>query len=452
MTFTLFFAILQFFCVSCEKMIDVDIPDNQIPTDLVFENVQTADAALAGLYGGLWDDSPLAGDQTGKLLGTYTDDLSNEATTSTDGLLELYQNLHTDSNPAIYAYWAAAYQKIYVANAIMEGIEKSSSLSVEDKNRMKGEALLVRSILFFYLEQIFGDIPLPLTTDYTINASLSKTDYPQVLNKIGSDLTESISLVADEYRNVERIYPNRKVAQLMLAKVLMLQNRWAEAEVLLKEIAQSPLYTFENDITKVFNKSGSHIIWQLKPKNPGDATKELIAYYFANAAPSTVALSEDLVNVFSTGDLRKENWIAQVSIGGNTWYRADKYKNMENNMTEYSIVLRLEEVYLLLAESLAQQGKVNEALLYVNPTRQRAGLLPINAPISKAMLLNEIVLENRKEFFTEMGHRFFDLKRLNRLQTLLPVKPNFKDFHAVWPIPQKEILLNPNLNPQNAGY
>lgn len=452
MTFTLFFTILQLLCISCEKMIDVDIPDNQIPTDQVFENVQTADAALAGLYAGLWDNSPLSGDNTGKLLGTYTDDLSNEGTTSTDGVLELYQNTHTDSNPAIYSYWAVAYQKIYTANAIMEGVEKSSSLPIADKNRIKGEALLVRSILFFYLEQIFGDLPLPITTDYTINASLSKTDSQQVLLKIESDLNESLNLVSDEYRNTERIFPNRKVAQLMLAKVYMIQNRWTEAEVMLKGILQSPLYQFESDVTKVFNKSGSHIIWQLKPKNPGDATKEVIAYYFANAAPSTFSLSPDLVDVFSAADLRKQHWMAAVTVNGNIWYRADKYKNRENNMTEYSVVFRLEEVYLLLAESLAQQGRITEALPYVNRTRQRAGLLSISSPISKEMLLNEILLENRKEFFTEMGHRFFDLKRLNRLQILLPVKPYFKDFHQLWPVPQKELLLNPNLNPQNAGY
>lgn len=454
-TYLLFFLLIQYICISCEKMIDVDLPQNQIPSQQVFEDVQTADAALAALYSGLWDNSPLAGDQTGKLLGTYTDDLSYYATTSTNGILELYQNTHTDSNAAVYAYWASAYQKIYMANAIIEGVEKSHTLPTVDNNRLKGEALLIRSMLFYYLQQIYGDIPLPMTTDYNINKVLSKTSSNEVLTTIETDLKTVTNLISDDYRNAERIYPNKKVAELMLAKVYMAQNtptKWAEAEILLKNIIGSPLYTFQNDITKVFTKTGTHILWQLKPKNPGDAVKEASIYYFSGAAPSSFALSQDLVNVFSLNDTRKQNWMAPVAVNGNTWYRAEKYKNRSNNTTEYSIVFRLEEVYLLLAEALAQQNKLTEALPYLNKTRQRAGLHAIIDPVSKENMLTEILAESRREFFTEFGHRFFDLKRLSKLQALQVTKPNWKDYHRVFPIPQKEILLNTNLNPQNAGY
>jgi hypothetical protein len=433
-------------------MIEVDTPVNQITSQQVFEDVQTANAAMAGLYATLWDNSPLAGDQTGKLLGTYADDLNYYATASTTGILELYNNTQIDSNPAVYSYWSSAYQKIYTANAIIEGAQNSAALSVTDKNRIKGEALLVRSILYYYLQQIFGDIPYPDTTNYQINQSLAKITSAEVLTRMETDLGESISLLVDEYRNTERIYPNRKVAQLMLAKVYMLQNKWSEAESILKEIKQNSMYQFETNITKVFNKSGTHILWQLKPKNPGDATKEAAAYYFINAAPSNFALSQNLIAVFNSSDLRKQNWITAVPFNGNTWYRADKYKNRTNNTTEYSIIFRLDEVYLLLAEALAQQNKISEALPYLNTTRQRAGIASLILPISKETFLNEVLLENRKEFFTEMGHRFLDLKRLNQLNSLFPAKPNWKEFHKVWPIPQKDILLNPNLNPQNNGY
>lgn len=188
------------------------------------------------------------------------------------------------------------------------------------------------------------------------------------------------------------------MAELLLAKVYMLQEQWIEAEILLKGIIQNPLYQFETDITKVFLKSGTHILWQLKPKNSGDATKESGTYYFTNSAPTTMALSMGLVNAFSTGDLRKQNWMAAVTVGSTTWYRADKYKNRSTNTTEYSIIARLEEVYLLLAETLAYQDKVDEALPYLNKTRQRAGLTAFTMPMTKEDALNEIISEDRKEF------------------------------------------------------
>lgn len=438
--------------ISCEKLVEVEIPNNQITTGQVFEDVQTANAALAGLYSGIRDSSPITGDQAGQLFGSYTDDLDCYATTSVNGVFDLYTNRQIATNPTIYSYWSSAYQNIYAANAILERINNSASLPVIEKNKIKGETLLIRSILYFYLQQIFSDIPFPVTTNYQVNQSLPKSTASEVLMRLESDLKVSVDLLKDEYRNTERIYLNKKAAQLMLAKIYMVQHRWSDAELLLKSIVQSPLYQFENNITKVFQKTGTHILWQLKPKNSGDPTKEAMTYYFINAAPTNYALSQDLVVSFSNGDLRKQNWMAVVSFNGNTWYRTDKYKNRTNNTTEYSIVFRLEEVYLLLAEALVQQNKLSEALPYINATRQRATLSALTGTVTQSALLNEILLENRKEFFTEMGHRFLDLKRTNLLNALITVKPNWKSYHNLWPLPQQELLLNPNLNPQNAGY
>lgn len=447
MIFMFFLAI----SISCEKLIEVDVPDNQIPSGLVFENVQTADAALAALYAGMRDKSPVAGSSSGELLSSYTDDLDCYTTTATNGVYDLYRNQQIGTNEVIYSYWSDAYGQIYAANAIIEGVENSSSLSVPDKNRIKGEALLMRSVIFFYLWQMFGDIPYPISTNYKINESLGKLQSLEVAIELDGDLTDAVGLLNDEYRNAERIYPNKKVAQLMLAKIYMLQKRWTEAEVILKSIVQSPLYLFQNDVTAVFTKSGRHILWQLKPKS-GFPTLESMAYYFTGAAPSTYALTQNLVNSFLPDDLRRANWISPVSVGQNTWYRSDKYKNRSNDTTEYSIVFRLEEVYLLLAETLTKQNKITEALPYVNAIRQRAGLAPLGSSITQNTLLSEVLLENRREFFTEMGHRFLDLKRLDRLGDLITVKPNWKGYHRLWPLPQQEILLNTNLNPQNTGY
>ncbi len=225
----LFSILLLQVYLSCEKMLEVDVPENQIPTESVFETVQTANAALAELYAGLWNSSPLAGNQTGRLLGSYTDDLTYYATNSTTGLYDIFQNQQLDSNAAISTYWASAYRLVYVSNAILEGTEKSTTIPFSEKQRIKGEALLVRSILYFYLQQIFGDIPYPTTTNYQLNQSLSKTPSAEVLSRLENDLNNSISMLTDSYRSTERITPNRKVGQLMLAKIYMLQSKWNDA-------------------------------------------------------------------------------------------------------------------------------------------------------------------------------------------------------------------------------
>ncbi|MCY0976863.1 RagB/SusD family nutrient uptake outer membrane protein [Chryseobacterium wangxinyae] len=438
--------------ISCEKMLEVELPDNQMLSETVFSDTQTANAVLSGLYAGLWESSPVTGDQSGRLLGLYTDDLTYYALNATNGLPELSNNTQIDSNQFVSSFWNAAYQKIYVSNSILEGLEGANNIPAADKARIKGEALVIRSLLFFYVHQVYGDIPYPVTTNYMINQSISKTPSVEVLMRIESDVKEAIELLSDTYRHNERIYINKKAAQLLLSKIQMQQLKWAEAEATLKTVVQSPLYQFQNDITKVFLKNGSHIIWQLRPKNNGDAVREATIYYFVNVAPTSMALSSSLVSSFQNGDLRKQYWMGTVTVGGSTWYRAEKYKARSANSTENSIVFRLEEAYLLLAEALTQQNKMAEAIPFINPIRQRAGQPLLGSSVTQQQLLEEILNENRKEFFTEMGHRFLDLKRAGKLNQLQQTKPNWKDNHKVWPLPQQELQLNSNLNPQNVGY
>ena len=65
---------------------------------------------------------------------------------------------------------------------------------------------------------------------------------------------------------------------MALAKMKMLLKKWAEAEMLCSTILQSSQYASQTDPSKVFQKNGTHIIWQLKPKNTNDATKEASLY------------------------------------------------------------------------------------------------------------------------------------------------------------------------------
>ncbi|MFC3356017.1 RagB/SusD family nutrient uptake outer membrane protein [Sphingobacterium zeae] len=436
---------------SCEKMIEVDIPNNQIDKETVFQDAQTANAALASLYADVMKSSPIAGGDLESYLSAYTDEIDNYTTVASDSK-NLFLNQQIDTNTIIYNVWSTAYKHIYSSNSIIEGVNSSTGISNSQKKYLIGEAMLIRSLLFFYLNQLFNDIPYPESTDYKINNIIKKTSSNQVLLNLEKDLIEVSSLLDNNYRNVERIYPNRMVARLLLAKVYMAKKDWTNAENVLKEIILSGLYQMEPDISKVFQKNGKHILWQLKPNN-NLSVPQAGLYYFTNSAPSSYALTNALLNVFSNGDLRKQKWMAPVFFNGMTYYRAEKYKNRGgNNMTEYSIIFRLEEVYLLLAEAMTEQDKIVEALPYINATRTRAQLTPLTTSITKSALLDEILLENNREYFTEMGHRFLDLKRTGKLNTLQSIKPNWKGYHNLWPIPQKEILLNTNLKPQNTGY
>lgn len=440
--------------LSCEKFVEADFPTNQIPSELVFEDEQTAEAALAGLYSSLWTNSMFSGgtDGMGSLLGTYTDDLNCVYISASNGALDLYNNQQIATNTAVTSFWTYSYQMIYAANSIIEGTEKSKALSSSAKDRIKGEALFVRSLLYMYLYQIFDEIPYADTTNYLINANLNRMKKNELLVKIETDLSEAVNLMPASYRNTERIYPNKAVGYMALAKMKMLLKKWNEAEFLCTTIMQNSDYSYQNDITKVFQKSGTHILWQLKPKNTNDATKEATLYTFTGA-PTSFALQLNLVNSFAATDLRRQNYIAAVPFGQQTNYRSAKYKNLAvNNPNEYSIIYRLDEVYLMQAEILIELNRVSEAVAVINKSRQRAGLSALSSSMSSSDAKLQMREEKRREFFAEHGMRFFDLKRWGMLDQLITLKANWKSYQSNWPIPQKELLLNANLNPQNTGY
>jgi starch-binding outer membrane protein, SusD/RagB family len=119
------------------------------------------------------------------------------------------------------------------------------------------------------------------------------------------------------------------------------------------------------------------------------------------------------------------------------------------------MVLRLAEQYLIRAEARIHLKKFTgpgSAEADLNIIRNRAGL-PNTTSATDTELLRALEQERRIELFTEWGHRFFDLRRLGRLDAVMAtVKPNLNSYNGLLPIPQTEILNNINLRPQNSGY
>ena len=132
---------------------------------------------------------------------------------------------------------------------------------------------------------------------------------------------------------------------------------------------------------------------------------------------------------------------------------AFKYKTVGNTAVsaEYSILLRLEEQYLIAAEAAAELGEWDTCNEMLNALRFRAGLEEITVS-TKETALNAVLKERRVELFCEFGHRFYDLKRRTHLSDLSIVKTNWQPHFSVLPLPESELLLNPNLLPQNNGY
>lgn len=448
---SLLFSFLQ----SCENLIEIDLPDNQINTEDVFKDIHTTQAALANLYINVRQTSLFNGGYSG--IGSITDSYCDNLDcfldpNSNTNLSEFYHNTVIPSNYTLSTLWKTNYEHIYALNAFIKGLSSSTYITEEDKSVFLGEAYFLRALYYHYLTQLFGDMPYTTITDYRFNTTISKTKTEDVLNYVEQDLKTALETLPAEYRNPERIYPNKAAAELLLAKNYLLQKQYTQAAIFAKNVLDKYAYVLEEDINKVFKKTAQSTIWQLGSNTSGTVTLEADNYIFKTLPPTLYALNNELIGSFNNEDKRLLSWTNEVSQNGQSWYHAYKYKNNNSNEDEHSIVFRIEEAYFVLIEALAYQNQIPEAVHYLNIIRQRAGLSPLPETLTREEFINEMLSESRKEFFCEHGHRFLDLKRNNRLGLLKTIKLNWKDKHALLPIPEGEILLNSNLLPQNNGY
>lgn len=449
-------SVLCLSLAGCEQFLEVELPASQLNTPFVFESYATANAAMVDIYAKMRDNGLLSGNSSGMgaSLGAYADELQYFGN-PTSSLHFFYANTLLPTTGTLEIWWNSSYNQIYAANAVYNGVGQSESLTPENKRQLQGEALLVRGWIHFHLANLFGEIPYIKTTDYLQNQAVSKIPTQEIYDLAIQDLENAKALLPENYFGGARVRPNKSVAAALLAKAYLYNQNWAaaanEASFL---INQTGTYSFPQNTESTFLIQSPSTIWQLLPQAGGRNTLEGSTFIFLSGPPSSIALAPQLMDAFEEGDLRKANWTKEVANANGTWHHAFKYRQRTNTAAsqEHSVLFRLAEIYLIRAEARARQGELTSAAEDVNTIRALAGLAPTAADTQES-LLQAIAQERKVELFTEFGNRFFDLKRTDQLDsTLNGIKPAWNAYMKNIPIPQREVLLNPNLLPQNDGY
>lgn len=451
--FIISLALLLF---SCDDFVDVSLPHSQLTAPAVFEDFDTADAAMTNVYSKMRDNGMLCGNAFGLslLLGNYTDELDYYGV-SNSNVDFFYTNALFASNSDMKNMWTTTYNHIYAANSVVYGVENSLSLSTADRNQLIGEALFARGLLHFYLVNLYGDVPYITSTDYIQNSTVSRMPVAFVYDAIKADLEKSVNLLTENYIGNDRVRPNKFAAHALLARLNLYAGLWEEAANDASAVLNATgLYIWQTNIDGVFNKNSSSTIWQFSPAISTNNTQEGNTFLLTAGPPKISALTSNIMMSFSSDDLRKTNWVGAVTDGATIWYYPNKYKLTltQGGSQEHSIIFRLSEMYLIRSEARAHQGDLIGAKEDLNKVRNRAGLTNTTATTAN-QILTAVLNERRLEFFTEFGHRFFDLKRTGTLSTTLsPLKSGWDDNDKLLPLPASELLLNPNLLPQNPGY
>lgn len=455
----LILALICFLQISCDDFVEVEIPDDRIISESVFKNDETANSAVKGIYNELYQAQFSSGFQTSiSVLSALSAD-NLKANVTTTNLLEFQENEIFISNSYNLGIWSSAYNIIYMANSVLRGLEENNGVSSEMEEKLSGEARFIRAFTYYYLVNLYGEVPLVLSTDYERNSQLSRNSTVEIYEQIVQDLEIAAEQLGSTYENGERLRANRFTAMALLARVYLNQGEWELAENYSTEVIESS-ETFELLAhEEVFLANSREAIWQISPTEGGSTrtnTREGDFFIMLNNRGS-VALTEDLVDSFESDDTRLEQWIGLFETDTESYYFPYKYKvkNATEEISEYSMVMRLAEQYLIRAEARAELNKLTEALEDLNKIRERSNLSALSTDdpgINRDAIINHILEERRKELFTEWGHRWLDLKRRGEARAILSSKkPLWEDTDIFYPIPEDELRKNPNLI-QNQGY
>lgn len=449
------FLIAALSFASCKKLIEIPgNPPSSITRQQQFADSVTAMSAVAGVYtynagnGFAYSDGLL----------TYSTGLSSDelSYTSSNDNQQFYSYTLTPLNSRISSLWSYSYQSIYQVNDVLNGITGNPGLSAAFQKQITGEMEVVRALYYFNLVNLFGEVPLVLTTDYSESSRLPRTSVADVYAQIMTDLADAEKKLPAAYPSAGRARPNLYTVLAMLAKVNLYQGNWQNAYNESDSVIRLGNYHLETAPGNVFLDGSSEAIWQLpaQKQNYAVADAQNFIPYNSSVAPSYL-ITPFLLNAFEVGDQRLQNWTASKVVSGNAVYYPFKYKNVRPNVTpiEDQMIFRLGEMYLIRAEAAAHLNNFGQALADVDTIRARAGLAASTAnPASQPAVLNAIMHERQVELFCEWGNRWYDLKRTGMAATVLGAeKTGYTANAALYPLPQAQRQLNTLLT-QNPGY
>ena len=445
--------------IACEDFVEVDAPDYKIIREDVFNSEETARSAMTGIYNELFRSSFSNGTQYSvTVLGALSGNLLMNIRETNLVRMEFQQHEISAENTSNLFLWTSAYNMIYNTNAFLEGLQSSETIGSEVKNQLQGEAKFVRAFTYFYLVNLYGEVPLVLTTDYEQNQLANRTHSEEIYAQIILDLEDAIENLTDENEDI-RTKVNRYTAMALLSRVHLYNRQWQKAEELSSRVISNNSYILLEELSDVFLANSQEAIWQISPIGSGATTTHTNEGNFFVIDPifsflASVQLNENFIANFNDDDLRLSNWISyNESLNAYFPFKYKIWNSNEQPSTEYSMVLRLAEQFLIRAESRLMQDDHKGAIDDINTIRNRAGLAPLSNTdnLETEVLLDEIMEQRKKEFFTEWGHRWLDLKRTDRYENIWEDNPLWEDTDLHYPIPAEERIKNPNLT-QNPGY
>lgn len=452
------------------------------------ENPAVLDGFLVGLYNTMYTagsgGTNLRHDDFGqKGWDIYSDMLSSDMVLAGNnyGWYSYIANLTGTENYASntsYMPWRYYYRIIRGANALIEGYDLNNLPVSEGERSALGQALALRAYQYYNLMNLYVTdnmnpslpaIPLKLNTENEPQPISSTGD---VYNQIIADLELAVELLDNTSRTNKRNI-SKDVARGMLAYAYAAIGRNAEAAAQAKAVIDEgnfPLLTAQDLVYSSSTQSGGGFNdintpgWMWGQDLTLEIGLDLVSwwgqmdrYTFSYAwAGDPKAIDASLYAAIPSTDVRKGQFVGLGNRqASNKFFDPGRTAGGQREVTTDYIYMRIEEMYLLYAETAAKSGAEGGEAGARQILRE---FLDIRIPdssyvdgLSGQALIDEIKLQSRIEFWGE-GRSYWLMKRNHETRTrgsnhlwFAGESFSYDDPRLSIDIPQAEVDNNPNL-------
>jgi hypothetical protein len=338
--------------------------------------------------------------------------------------------------------WYFFYELMNQINVLIDGTTKSATINDNDKKTILAEARALRAWYLFELAREFSD---PFSKDptakgvpiYTSPAADSTKGNPrgtlqQTFDQINSDIEFATANIGTGQLLKDQV--NTNVAWGMAARIYLEQGRWADAETAAINAISGHSLDAGGYPDNYNGLTSSEVIWGF-PQTTQNGGQSLYygtpSSFFVQDGSGYDAfwMSADLVNSFSLTDVRNTFYVYDPNSTQADAYGTNKFGTAQGS--SYSVpllngqtvalktidfneslnMMRVGEMYLIEAEAKARQSKADagDVLFALQSNRDPSAVKSGN---TGQALINEILLERRKELYGELGIDWLDSKRL----------------------------------------
>lgn len=484
------------FLASCDDFLKED-PRNLLSPNNFFNSDAEATAAVNGLYFSWMNGNLYRGRGLDVFYVNGADETGPNRVFGGVEVIQSYTITEANYGPARGA-WQALYRIVQDANLILANITDNENLSESGREQAMGETLFMRSLAYYHLTNLWGDVPyyrenLPLTEVQ----ALGRTNVGEIRNDLVEDLQAAETYLPDSYPGSNLGRATKAAAGTLLVKIYLILENWQGARDKAVEIINTSPHRLLDNYEDVFDRSNPYndeIIFQIdfvkdllpttrtdfytprirdEPAKGKDRKALIAALKERNEGFTGYGLAiplPDLVEKFPLDDLRRPMNVITEYLGfalkfpymPKNW-NLDQINSPRGNHGENFIVFRLSDVYLMAAEAENELNGPAMAYEYINKVRERA--YEPDKPLAglSQQEFREAIYDERKWELAGEGHRRLDLIRWGiLLDVVKSTKYRIYDpasfiqpHHVLLPIPIEEIELNPNLlesDPTNNGY